>query len=134
VLAERCDFVRRDFACVTNFFETDLDFPRKTKTLVPPVRSLTGTISCAATRETHATADRAKLSVIGALFIPNLFFIFILITARNREPNRRALRFTMRRSGKTFPGQHFALSDQLTALIRRLERTSNNDTTFPRTG
>jgi hypothetical protein len=62
-LVERCAFVRCDLFCVTYFFETDFVAPRNTNT--PPVRSLTGTISCAATNETNIIAAKKVVRLIG---------------------------------------------------------------------
>src|SRR5690606_10098123 len=73
VLVERWAFVRRDLLWLTYLFETDLVLPRKTKT--PPVRSATGTISCAATNETNMTAAKSAVTPAGNRRITAAIFI-----------------------------------------------------------
>src|SRR5215213_3785895 len=66
----RCDFDRIVRPALTNFLATAREAPRKTKTLVPPVMSLTGTISCAAARPAQTVATTARPNVFGLLFDP----------------------------------------------------------------
>src|SRR3954447_19699656 len=77
----RCPFVREPRSTVVNFLLGPLDVPRNTKTLDPPVMSLTGTRSCAASGKVLIKNEIVSKNAT-ALVLARRIMIFLTMCVR----------------------------------------------------